>query len=72
MLQNEDFINAIIRNKKDFEFSIRKATDEPDDWQKFKPFTKGKSEEEIYFNKSLTDGLKLKFEYTTVTINARY
>lgn len=72
MLQNEDFINAIIRNKKNFEFSIRKATDEPDNWQKFKPFIKGKSEEEIYFNESITDGLKLKFEFTTLIINARH
>ena len=72
MLQNEDFINAVIRNKTNFQFSIRKITDDLNDWQKFKPFIKGKSEDEIYFNESITDGLKLKFRFTTVIINARY
>ena len=72
MLQNEDFINAVIRNKTDFQYSIRKITDDLNAWQKFKPFIKGKSEDEIYFNESITDGLKLKFRFTTVIINARH
>jgi hypothetical protein len=70
MIKNKDFIDALIKNKVDFQFAVRTIASEEKEYSKFKPYTK--ESEKLIYNSKLIDGVKLKFRHTTVTVNARH
>lgn len=67
MRKNKDFIEAVIKNKKQFKYSYRSASDPMDafsDWEDYEPLTF----DNIYHD-PLIDCLKLQFKHTTIIIN---
>ena len=75
MLINKKFIEETIslrEQENDFvnEFAIRYNSSQIEEWNEFEPYTKT-TFQKIY-NQPLVDGVKLKFRYTTLTINARH
>lgn len=70
MIQNKDFINALIENKIGFQFAVRTIASEEADYSNFKPYTK--ESEKLIYNSKIIDGVKLKFKHITVTVNARH
>ena len=49
---------------------LRSIASKEDEFSKFKPYCK--ESEKLIYNSKIIDGLKLKFKYTTVTVNARH
>ena len=70
MIKNKDFIDSLIKNKVDFQFSVRTIASKENEYSKFKPYTK--ESEKLIYNSKLIDGVKLKFKHTTVSVNARH
>lgn len=67
MRKNKDFIEAVIRNKKEFKYSYRYASDPMDSFSQctnYDPLTF----DNVYHD-PLIDCLKLKFRHTTIIIN---
>lgn len=75
MLVNRKLIEETIelrRSEKDpvREFAIRYKTSSIDEWSDFEQYTL-KEFQKIY-SEPIVDGVKLKFRYTTLTINGRH
>lgn len=75
MLVNKKLIEETItgreqKNDPVQEFSVRYKSSPIDDWNKFEPYTKS-AFQKIY-SEPVVDGVKLKFRYTTLTINGRH
>lgn len=74
MIKNKPLIDAVINGRKMKqdpvqEFAVRNKASPLDVWCKFKPYT-----EEAFnqiFNLNI-DGVKLKFRFTTLTVNGRH
>ncbi len=74
MIKNKKLIDYVInkrmkRNDPVTEFAIRNKASPIEMWGEFIPFT-NEAYNNIYQLK--TDGIKLKFKHTTLTINARH
>ena len=74
MLVNKKLIEKTIKlreQKNDFvkEFATRNKISSINQWSEFEPYTKDDFQK-IYNNE--IDGVKLKFRYTTLTINGRH
>lgn len=70
MQQNKPFIDAVIRNRKDFKYSTRKHSDQIDQFSKLKKYEEKQFQDDVYHN-DLIDCVKFKFNQTTFIINAR-
>ena len=70
MLKRKERIDGVIHDKKDFEVSVRTIASEPKEWSKFIPYNEAAIK--LIYNTKIIDGVKFKFRYTTLIINARH
>lgn len=70
MIQNKERIDAIIKDKSDFEVSVRSIASNQKQWSKFIPYDQQAIR--LIYNSKIIDGVKFKFRYTTLIINARH
>lgn len=75
MLVNKKFIEETIelrmqKNDPVKEFAIRYKSSPIKEWNEFEPYTE--TEFQKIYNQPVIDGVKLKFRYTTHTINGRH
>lgn len=72
MLKNKKRIDDIIKehDPKSFEVSVRTIADVPTKWSRFFPYND--SAIKLIYQSKIIDGVKIKFRYTTLIINARH
>lgn len=60
----------MIEGQSDFQFSVRTISNKENHFSEFKPYSK--SSENLIYNTKLIDGIKFKFKYVTLALNARH
>lgn len=74
MYKNKDLIDEVIKLRNEMndqvtEFAVRNKASPLNDWNEFQPFN---IKELHLLNFTDIDGVKLKFEHTTLTVNGRH
>lgn len=72
MLKNKTRIDEILEphDPKSFEVSVRTISDIPSKFSAFIPYNEQAIN--LIYKSKIIDGIKIKFRYTTLTINARH
>lgn len=72
MLQNKKRIDEVIaeHDPNSFTVSVRTIADISNNWSGFIPYNEAAIK--LIYNSHFVDGVKIKFRYTTLTINARH
>lgn len=70
MIQNKERIDGVIEGKDNFTVSVRSIASKPKEWSKFIPYDEAAIK--LIYNTKIIDGVKFKFRYTTLIINARH
>ncbi len=70
MIKNKELIEGIIKDRQPFTYAIRNRSDHIKTFSTFKDYDTQTALNDFY-NSPDIDGIKFKFKYTTLTINAR-